>query len=294
MNLNQLRVFAQVASEGSITAAARSLHISQPAVSKQLGELENTLGCALVDRLPRGIRLTESGKLLESYAQRIFQLEGAAERDLSELMGLGRGRLAIGASTTVGSYLLPAALAKFAQNHPAIEIHLEIGNTRQIEALVRDGLVELGFTEGLVNDELLDSSDFAEDELILIARPLEPLIAGKTLSPSKLAGVPILMREEGSGSRAVVEAALREFSIYPTVSISLGSTEAIKNAVLSGLGIAFLPRLAVGHELEHGLLHEIPIQGFKLERKLHLVTARSRQLSPAAQSLLTVISAAKS
>ncbi|MES2462682.1 MAG: LysR family transcriptional regulator, partial [Armatimonadota bacterium] len=164
MNLNHLNLFYAVAEEGSVSKGAERLHISQPAVSKQLAEFERALGTPLFDRLPKGVRLTEAGRLLHDAARRLFAVEAAAERELRELRGLERGRLAIGASTSIGAYLLPPALAAFHRAHPNVTIHMEVGNTETIQKGLEDGRIDLGFTEGFIHSDALSATVFHEDE----------------------------------------------------------------------------------------------------------------------------------
>ena len=153
MNLNHLAIFLAVAESGSIGGGAVRLHISQPAVSKQLKEFEHTLGLPLFDRLPKGVRLTAAGEQLLVFARRVAAAEGAAEQTLAELRGLHAGRLAIGASTTIGNYLLPALLAQCRQTWPGIEIALEIANTDVIQHKLLENSLDLGLTEGFVEND---------------------------------------------------------------------------------------------------------------------------------------------
>src|SRR5580700_2167879 len=139
MNLNHLAIFHAVAETRGISLGAERLHISQPAVSKQIQELERSLGTKLFDRIPRGVRLTESGELLAGHARRLFALEAEAETALGELRGLERGRLAVGASLTIGVYLLPDVLAKFHQRYPGIELAVDIANTDEVQTRLLDG-----------------------------------------------------------------------------------------------------------------------------------------------------------
>src|SRR5262245_2681738 len=148
MNLNHLRVFASVARHGNVTRAARELRVSQPAVSKQLSDLEQDLNTALVDRLPRGVRLTAAGELLFGHAQRILQTEHAAEQELAELQKLRRGRLAVGASTTIGSYLVPSLFGELHREHEDVQLDLEIANTAAIQHAVLEHRLDLGLIEG--------------------------------------------------------------------------------------------------------------------------------------------------
>lgn len=294
MNLNHLRVFASVAQHGSLTRAARDLRVSQPAISKQLGDLEIDLGTRLVDRLARGVRLTAAGEILYAHAQRILQAERAAEQELRDLRGLGRGRLAVGASTTVGSYLVPSLFGELHRLHPGVQLELEIANTAAIQTAVLENNLDLGLIEGFVASELLDVETLAADELIAIAAPGHPALQRAPLRAADLKELPVLMREQGSGSRDVLEAALREREIALTPVMSLGSTEAIKNAVLHGLGVAIVSRLSVDYELQSRRLVELAFRDLRIRRDLYLVTLRGKRPSPAASAFIALAQARQS
>ena len=284
MNLNHLAIFHAVALTGGVGTGAARLHISQSAVSKQLADFENHLGAILFDRLPRGVRLTEAGRLLLGYANRIFSLETEAEEVLGDLHALRRGRVSIGASRTIGGYLLPAILAQFNRLHPDIELTLEVANTAAIQTMLIDGAIDVGFTEGLSRSEALEFSVMAEDELVLIAAPgAQP--AG-SLAVSALHGLPLLMREPGSGTRAVMEQALATHGVVPRSAMTLASTEAIKRMVAAGMGYAFVSALAVSTEVQAGLLTIVPIKGLRIRRPLHRLELKGSWTSPAVTAFL--------
>lgn len=289
INRNQLAIFHAVAEEGGIGLGARRLHISQPAVSAQIAELESALGVKLFERLPRGVRLTEAGELLAGYARRIALLEAEAEAAIRDLVGLRRGRLAIGASTTIGAYLLPALLRQFRRQYPEISLELEIANTERIQQHLLDGTLALGLTEGLADEQLLEVEVFREDELVPVVGPGHPLTQRRRVTPRAFLSNPLILRERGSGTRKIIEQALaaRGFSIGP--SLSLGSTEAVKGAVAAGLGVAFVSSLALAPELETGRLHQVGIVGFKIRRPLHLLRLRGRPLPPSASAFLDLL-----
>jgi DNA-binding transcriptional LysR family regulator len=292
LNLNHLRIFRAVLDEGSITGAAAALRISQPAVSRQLAEFEAALGTRLVDRLPRGIRPTAAGEILGERARRIFAEEKAAEHDLGELLGLHRGRLAVGASTTIGNYLVPEVFGDFGALHPGVALELEIDNTHSIQARVLDGRVDVGLTEGFADAEALDVEVFMHDEMVLIAGPdgsAGPLAGVKKLRSNALVELPFIAREEGSGSRDVIEAELLEHGIDVRPAMRLGSTEAIKHAVARGLGVAMVSRLTVALEFEVGKLREVEIADLEIRRALHCLTLRGKQPSPAATDFLRLL-----
>jgi len=276
MNLNHLAIFYAVAQEGSVTLGAERLHISQPAVSKQLQELEKNLGTPLFDRLPRGVRLTEAGELLLGYARSLFGLEAEAEAALAELRGLERGRLSIGASMTIGGYLLPDVLARFHQQYPGIDIHLEIANTKEVEQRLIEGTLDVGLTEGFLEHPELEAVVFREDEMVVIAWPDHPLLSEGPVTAERLCQEPFLVREEGSGTRAVVERAFAERGLALRPVMSLGNIEAIKRAVAAGVGIAMVSALTVGLEQEAGKLTVVALSDLSVHRPLHRLHLRGK------------------
>jgi len=280
LNLNQLRVFDALARTGSVTSAARGLRVSQPAVSKQLAELESALALRLFDRLPRGVRLTEAGRVLAGYAERMFALEGAAEKELTSLRTGRSATLRIGASTTIGSYLVPTLFGALKKLAPEAELSLSIGNTAQTLDLVRQQEVDLGLTEGLLASDEFVSRPFSEDELIAITAPGDELASQTHVKLARLVSRPILMRERGSGTREVLEKALAEHGLNVRPALELGSTEALKNAAANRLGVAFVSLLSVELELKSGRLARITPVDFKLTRTLHSVQLPYQSDSP--------------
>jgi DNA-binding transcriptional LysR family regulator len=289
MNLNHLRVFASVARHGNLTRAARELRVSQPAVSKQLGDLEEDLATSLVDRLPRGVRLTAAGEILFVHAQRILQAERSAQEELRELRSLGRGKLAVGASTTIGSYLVPSLFGELQRMYPGVQLDLEIANTANIQTAVLDNRIDLGLIEGFVASDMLNVETLAADEMVAIAAPAHPILSQAPVRAIALRGLPLLMRERGSGTREVVEAALAAHGIEVTPIMSLGSTEALKNAVLHGLGIALVSRLTVEHELRSGRLAELRFVDLNIKRDLYLVMLKGKRASPAVGEFIELL-----
>ena len=171
MNLNHLAIFHAVARAGSVTGGAEALGVSQSAVSRQLAEFEARQGVSLFDRRPRGVVLTAPGRVLLDYAERLFAIRAQAELALDDLRHRRLGRLAIGASRTIGAYMLPQAFAQFTRDNPGIELSLTVENTETIERQLLDGRIDIGFAEGVADDAALDYTVFAQDELVLIAAP---------------------------------------------------------------------------------------------------------------------------
>lgn len=293
MNRNHLALFQAVAQAGGISRGAAAVRVSQPAVSKQIAELESALGVQLLERLPRGCRLTEAGKILADYAHRWRSLEKDAVRAIEEYRGLKRGRLAIGASMTIGAYLLPPVIAEFHRLHPEMELQLEIANTQRIQRALLDGTIEAGFTEGPLESEELESKICFHDELVAVAPAGHPLLKKGRVPVRELCREPFIQREEGSGTRAVIEKALRRkgFKIKPLLSVA--SPEAIKNLVASGIGLAIISRLVVALELKAGLLGAIPLKDLAIQRPLHLQHVRGRAQSPALARFMETLAAWK-
>lgn len=289
MNLNHLSIFQAVAATGSISAGARRLHVSQPAVSKQLGEFEQTLGVVLFDRLPRGVRLTEAGRLLQGHANRLVALEAEAEAAIRDLRLGVRGSLRIGASRTVGAYLLPALLARFRQRYPDVEIFLQVDSTASIEQRLVASEIDIGFTEGMVGNALLEYRVFARDELILIAAPGHAVLAQDPVALSSLLQYPLLMHEVGSGTRAVTEKAFSAKQLALQPSMTLASTEAIKQTVATGVGIGFLSASAVRAELAAGTLATARMKGLRIHRPLYRIERRGSWASPALEAFVATI-----
>lgn len=287
LNLHHLTLFDAVAREKHISKAAKRLLISQPAVSKQLRQLETAVGTALVDRSAKGVRLTAAGDLLAGYARRLVALAGEAEHAMAELRGLRRGKLTIGASTTLGAYFLPGLLARFRADHPGVDLGLEIGNTQDIERRLLEGQVDVALTEGFVHQEGLLARVFLRDELVPVARPGHPLCAGATLR--QFCAEPLLLREQGSGTREVVEDALKKRGLTVKPLMTLGSTEAIKHSVAAGVGVAFVSALTVRQELKDGRLAQVPIKGFRIERALHVLQGKDRAESAAVKAFLGML-----
>lgn len=289
MNLNHLAVFHAVAQEKSITAAARRLLISQPAVSKQLGQLERKLRVKLFDRQPRGVQPTEAGICLASYAARLFTLADDSERAMDELRGLHRGRLRIGASTTIGVYLLPDVFVGFRKAHPNIQLHLEIAPSELLQERLLNGSIDLAVTEGNVRDESLKSTVLMDDQLITIAPFNHPLTRKRSVTASTLCREPFVIRETGSGTQSLVELSLAQRGLHINPAMSLGSTEAIKRAVASGVGVAIVSRLAVELELHAKKLALVRISDLDIRRPVHCVTHRNATPSQSASAFLAML-----
>jgi len=292
INFNHLHIFHKVAEKRHYTRAAEALHISQPAVSKQVHELERTLGQPLFDKIGRTIRLTEAGKLLYDYACRIFTLAEETEAAMGALADLAGGRLAVGASTTIGIYMLPQILGRYKKRYPRIELCLDIGNAEEIQAKLLANRLDAALVEGFVTSPALFKQEWRQDELVLIAHTAYPLPASGDLSLRRLfeRNDPFILREKGSGTREVMERALTLHGLGPIRPVmELGSTEAIKQAVTAGLGISFVSEHTIKLEAAAGLLKVLPLADFSVRRPLYLVYVKAKSLSRAAQAFLDML-----
>jgi DNA-binding transcriptional LysR family regulator len=286
MNLRHLSVFHGIAKAGSVNAAARLLHTSQPAVSRELRTLEDRLGVPLFDRLPRGMRLTEAGRMLLGYAERIFGLEQAAERAMRELADLEGGELAIGASNTLGIYMLPPVVAAFHIRYPKVSLNLDIGNTQEIVRGVLDSRFALGFVEGRVQDEALEVKEFHRDRIVAVVAPGHSLAKARAPSVQSLAATPSILREPGSGTREIVERAFARHHLQPRCGLQISSSEAVKRAALGSGGIGWISEVCVSEELRTGRLVELRTPSLSLKRPLYSLRLRGRHLNRSALMFL--------
>ncbi len=289
MNLHHLAIFTTVAATGSLTASARKLHISQPALSRELKAFESRLGVTLFERHAKGMRLTQAGEVLNRYAVRLFELERTAEAAMREIAGAMRGRLTLGASNTIGTYVLPPVLAAYRRQRPRVQISLFVGNTEQVSQGVDDMLFMLGFIEGPLHVQGLRTTVFQQDEIVPVAAPDHPLLKRKALKPSDLSGEPLLMRERGSGTRELIAAALQRQNIEQGDTMEFGNTEALKRAAVYGGGIAWLPRICIRNELRDGQLRELPLRELAITRPLMMVQRENAPMEPAAEAFLRLL-----
>lgn len=292
MTLEQLRVFVAVAERQHVTRAAETLNLAQSAASAAIAALEARHGAKLFHRVGRGIALTEAGTLFLVEARAVLARAEAAELVLSEMGGLKRGTLSVQASQTIASYWLPRYLVAFRRAHPGIDIRLNIGNTAQVAAAVRDGAAELGFVEGVIDDPALTVEQVARDQLIVVVNPDHPWSMIDRLEPERLVESDWVLREPGSGTRSVFEAALERFDLSLAmlrVALELPSNEAVRSAVEAGMGATALSASVASPSLEAGLLHHVPLT--LPERDFLVLRHAGRYRTRAVDALLGIISA---
>jgi DNA-binding transcriptional LysR family regulator len=290
MTLRQLQVFLAVAREKSFSLAARKIHSSQPTMSEHVAELEVELGKKLFFRRGREVALTEAGRVFEQYvASAVLAVEGARQA-VNDLDGLTHGSLMVGASTTPGIYVMPAIIAAFRRRHPGVELRLQIANSRVIEERVKARELDLGVVGGHAvgpGEECLAAG--LPDELILVVPPDHAWAKRRDIAPQALAGEPLLMREEGSATRSLTERALQRAGVRFQVTLELDHTEAIKQAVMVGLGVAFISIYAVRGELETRRLHALRLKGIRMQRHFHVLHHEARRLTASARAFMEVL-----
>ncbi len=288
--LDQLRILKAISAEGSFKRAADSLYVSQPAVSLQVQNLEKQLSVPLFDRGGRRAKLTEAGHLLLNYGEKIISLCQETCRALEDLQNLQGGTLIIGASQTTGTYLLPRMIGLFRQKYPDVSVQLQVHSTRRTSWGVANGQVDLAIIGGEVPAELQDTLNiipYAEDELALILPAFHPLAQVETIQKEDLYKLHFITLDSQSTIRKVIDKVLVRYEIDPKrlkVEMELNSIEAIKNAVQSGLGAAFVSTTAIEKELQMEVLHRAKINDVVVKRILYVIINPNRYCSKAAEA----------
>ena len=269
MDLRHLLTFRTVVDKGSFSQAAEELEISQPAVSFQIRSLEQRLGHRLLDRSGRRVATTEAGEVLLGYARRMLTLEDELEREMGEVGTRIAGKLEIGASTGPGELLLPRLCGAFVRAYPDVRVSLVVQDSQSVCDRVLEHDLELGVVGAARPHRPLVFETFARDELVVIVPPEHPLAARGTITLEELAAQPMIMQQEGSGVRSVVEAAMRAQGLRArdlNVTMELGLQQSVKAAVLDRLGVTVISRLAVEREVAEGALVALEVEGEGLAR----------------------------
>ncbi|MFF8728529.1 LysR family transcriptional regulator [Streptomyces sp. NPDC015171] len=283
-DLGALELLLAVARLGSLGAAAREVGITQPAASSRLRSMERQLGVALVDRSPRGSRLTDAGALVTDWARRVVEAAAAFDAGARALRDRRDSRLRVAASMTIAEYLLPGWLLALHARRPDTAVSLLAGNSAKVAELLLSGEADLGFVEGLSVPTGLDSTVIAQDRLIVVAAPGHPWARRRRpVTAAELGATPLILRERGSGTRQVLDAALGGLA-RPLIELS--STTAVKASAVSGAGPSVLSELAVGEELAMRRLVSIPVEGVSLRRDLRAVWPTGHRPTGPARELL--------
>jgi len=292
LNFHQLHIFHTVAEYGSFSAAAHSLRMSQPAITMQVQALEEYFGTKLFHRTTKRVELSEAGKALLPYARRAIELMKETDQAMVRYTQMLKDRLQLGASLTIGEYVLPKLLGPFAREYPNITISLKVLNTTQIIEEIVSHQLTFGLIEAPIEHPDIHSDVVMNDELVLIMPKDHPLRDVESPTFEQLVGYPFVFREKGSGTRRVIEHKLREQGYDPEqlkVVMELGSTGAVKSAVEAGIGMSVLSKSSVRHETVLGTLIAKRIAGVPMIRDFHAVYLKSTVLPLSAVSFLSFL-----
>lgn len=292
LNFHQLHIFHTVAQQGSFSAAAQALYMTQPAVTMQVQSLEEYFGTKLFMRSTKKIELTEAGKVLLPYAKRSIELIRDTDQAMTNFTQQQRGRLLLGASLTIGESILPRWLGPFGKEYPNIGISMKVMNTTHLIEEIENHQLNFAIIEAPIEHHDLQIEAVMEDELMLVVPADHPLTKLEVLKLADVMEYPFILREQGSGTRQVAEDTLIEHGYNPQllkIVMELGSTGAIKSAVEAGLGISFLSVSSVKHEVELGLIRTLPIENVTFKRKFYSVYLKSSLLPISAVTFLNFL-----
>jgi len=280
LTVRQLEILASVGREGSVTAAAAQLHLTQPAVSMQLRQIEEAFGLALFEQVGRRLVITEPGRTLLPLAEEILSRLDDLEQTTRALRGLRTGRIRLGLVSTT-KYFAPRLVAQFGRTHPGIEFKLTVHNREQIIERLRSYSFDLGLMGRPPEGMDFVGLPFAPNPLIIVAAPAHPLSLRRRMEPRELDGEPLIVREPGSGTRIAMDRFFAETGVRCRQIMEADSNETIKQAVMAGMGLGFLSMQTVRAELAEGRIAMLDVQGLPLRRQWFVVHSRSRRLTPA-------------
>jgi len=282
-------VFHVTAKLLSFTRAAEALFLTQPGVSKYIKNLEEHYGMRLFDRLGRKVVLTEAGEILYARTESIFGMIDQLKVELDELQGMDRGTLNIGASVTLGVYVLPAILGRFHARHPRVDITMDIALNRQVAEDILAGRTDIGFLGSPVPDERLIMEPFMRDELVLVVPGSHEWVLRDAIDPHDLLSRTFIWPRKGSGTRDIVENRLRKAGVVLTKTLEIGHTEAVKKAVEAGLGVSLPSKAAIQREEHLGVLKPVRLTGVDLHRTLCFAYRKDKYLGKVAATFLQFV-----
>lgn len=292
MDDHKLKVFCTVAETKSFSKASEIIRLTQPAVSLQIQALEEIYGTKLFNRSGCIITLTQAGEVLYKYAKEINTLYTAAEKELGAFTGQVKGVVTIGASSTIGNYVLPAVIAEFRKKYPKVAVHLLTANTKTIVDYLNAGGIDIALVEGEVKKQKLIVEKLIPDEMVLIMHPLHPWARKSNVSIFDVAKEPFIFREEGSGTRQMIEKYLIKHGISPQsikVVFIMGSTESIKSAVEEGLGVSIVSKWAAKKEIRYGTLKTASLKEDRFMRDFSLLYRKAKDTSFTLDKFLTFL-----
>ena len=284
VTLRQLRVFTEVARRLSFVRAAEALHLTPPAVTMQIKELEAAVELPLFDRQGRNVSLTTAGEYLLVYAKRMLSTIKEAEDAMARLRRVETGVLNVGLVSTA-KYFVPRLLARFREEHPGVEVRLAVsGNREQLVALLHGGEVDMAVMGRPPRELATRAEPLAAHPLVFVAPPGHPLLARDRVAAAALEDLPFIVREPGSGTRKAMEDFFAEQRVSPRITMEMSSNETIKQAVMAGMGVSFLSLHTIGLEVRSGLLGVLDVEGTPIMKTWNLVHLMSKMLSPAAEA----------
>lgn len=290
MELRTLKYYLSLAERGSFTAAARDHYVTQPAISIQLKKLQNELGTKLFEIDRREIRFTESGRVVLDYARRFVELEKEFFREMNDLEGLKRGKLLIGTIDAASIYVLPKVFSRFRENYPGIEVDLEISSTLPLLRALEKGKLDLVVGTLPVTDrDRFEVFPVYSEKLIPIASPDHPLASEEEVSSARFAEYPFICFQRESVTRAMIEELFRKKKIGLKITMAIDSQEAIRNLVISGLGLSILPEWTVRDQIRSGSLKSLKVRGLTMRRDIGLIIPSGRYLPSTARAFLGVL-----
>ena len=284
ITFRQLRVFVEVAQNQSMARAAETLHLSAPAVSMQIKEVEAHVGLSLFDRHGRQVSLSTAGEYFLVHARRLLADLKEADNAMARFKRLEHGLLTIGIVSTA-KYFVPQLLARFHEEHPGIEVRLRVvGNRGQLVSLMEAGEVDLSVMGRPPKEIATRAESFAAHPLVFVCPPGHPLLAAGHPPVAALQDYAFIVREQGSGTRAAMAGFFAEHRFNPHITMEMSSNETIKQAVMAGMGLSFLSLHTIGLEVRSGLMHVLDVEGTPVMRMWNIVRLQSKVLSPAAEA----------
>ena len=289
INFNQLRIFYETAKCLSCTLAAKKLYITQPAVTTQIRLFEEYCNLKLFKRKGRRIYLTDEGRTLFDYAQKIFEYEKEVDDVIEEMRVLKRGVLRLGTTKTYARYFMPFMITSFREAYPHIKIQLDEGSSLEMIHSLLDLKDEIAIIAKAEDNPGIQFIPFSQEEIVVIVSPTNPLARKKIVSLERLVREPIIMKETGSGTRRLVNALFANAGLMPEVLMETSNTEFIKQLVVRGEGVAFLVKETVALELQEGKMETVSLKGQKLYLDVSIAYLKNQHLSPSAQAFLDIL-----
>ena len=289
MLLDQLKAFHAVVKHGGFERASEAIHLSQPAISLRIKELENHLGLELFNRSGRRARLTDAGRIVEEYAIRFMIVHGEMNQAVAEFKGIQRGKLACGAPPTIAVHLLPKVLVQFKRRFPKIEVRLSVGSSPEIEKRLLAEDIEIGLVTAITRPGRFKTFDLLTDEFVLVVPRNHPLARRHVISLAHIKDIPLILRQAGSFPRSIIDEAFRRAGIGYSCTMEIETTEAVKRAVIEGLGCSIVSFSSIRTEIETGRLAYVRISGAPMKRALKVIMHKDRSISGPTKPFLQLL-----